>query len=43
MSIDERIKYFFYHLTGLDELEKQMLELETKVSNMEKELSNSGE
>ncbi len=43
MSIDERIKYFFYHLTGLDELEKQMLELENKVSTMEKQLSNPRE
>ena len=40
-SIDDRIKYFFYHLTGLDELEKQMLELETKVSHLEKQFSST--
>jgi polyhydroxyalkanoate synthesis repressor PhaR len=35
--IDERIKYFFHHLTGLDDLEKQIQELENKISHMETE------
>ncbi len=33
--IDERIKFFFYHLTGLEELEKQIQELENKISRLE--------
>jgi len=33
--IDDRIKYFFYHLTGLDDLEKQIQELENKISRLE--------
>jgi polyhydroxyalkanoate synthesis repressor PhaR len=35
-KIDDRIKYFFHHLTGLDDLEKQIQELETKISRLEK-------
>lgn len=37
-KIDERIKYFFFHLSGLDELEKQIQELENKISHLEKKL-----
>ena len=40
-SIDERIKYFFYHLTGLDDLEKQILELENKINGLDERLSQN--
>jgi len=36
--IDERIKYFFYQLTGLDDLEKQIQELEGKIAHLESKL-----
>jgi len=38
-KIDDRIKYFFAHLTGLDDLETQIQELEEKLSRLEKGLS----
>jgi polyhydroxyalkanoate synthesis repressor PhaR len=38
-KIDERIKYFFYHLTGLEDLEKQIQELENKISRLETKVS----
>lgn len=34
-KIDERIRYFFQQLTGLDDLEKQIQELEDKISRLE--------
>jgi len=40
-KIDDRIKYFFQHLTGLDDLEKQILELESKISRLETTLSRN--
>ncbi len=36
--IDERIKYFFSQRTGLDDLEKQIQELESKLARMESQL-----
>ena len=36
--IDDRIRYFFYHLTGLDDLEKQIQDLEEKFTRLEKRL-----
>lgn len=39
--IDERIRYFFFHLTGLDEIEKQIQDLEQQVVRLEKRLSDS--
>ena len=39
--IDERIRYFFFHLTGLDEIEKQIQDLEQEVIRLEKRLSDS--
>jgi polyhydroxyalkanoate synthesis regulator phasin len=38
-KIDERIRYFFYHLTGLDELERQLQELEGQLGQLEERLS----
>jgi len=38
-NIDERIRYFFYQLTGLDELEKQLQELESQLGHLEERLS----
>jgi len=38
-KIDERIKYFFVHLTGLEDLEKQIQELETKIVRLEATLA----
>ena len=41
--IDDRIRYFFYHLTGLDDLERQLQELESQLGHLEERLShNSG-
>jgi len=40
-KIDERIKDFVSHLTGLDELEKQILDLESKISRLEKKLAQT--
>ncbi|MEW6443473.1 MAG: polyhydroxyalkanoate synthesis regulator DNA-binding domain-containing protein [bacterium] len=40
-KIDERIKFFFFHLTGLEDLERQIQELEQKVVQLEKRLSES--
>lgn len=43
-KIDERIKDFVSHLTGLDELEKQIVDLENKISRLEKKvLRNNGQ
>ena len=39
-KIDERIRYFFYHLTGLDELEKQLQELESQLGHLEERLAH---
>jgi hypothetical protein len=39
--IDERIRYFFYHLTGLDELEKELKELEGQLVHLEERLSRN--
>ena len=39
-KIDERIRYFFYHLTGLDELEKQLQQLESQLGCLEERLSH---
>lgn len=39
-KIDERIRYFFYHVTGLEELEKQIQELESQLGRLEKRLSH---
>ncbi len=39
--IDERILYFFYHLTGLDELEKELKELEGQLVHLEERLSRN--
>lgn len=39
--IDDRIRYFFFQLTGLDEIEKQIQELEEQVVRLEKRLSDS--
>jgi len=38
-KIDERIKYFFFHVTGLEEMEKQIQELENSLSHLESRLS----
>jgi polyhydroxyalkanoate synthesis repressor PhaR len=38
-KIDERIRYFFYHVTGLEELEKQIQELEQQLGCLEERLS----
>jgi polyhydroxyalkanoate synthesis repressor PhaR len=38
-KIDERIRYFFYHVTGLEELEKQIQELEQQLGHLEERLS----
>lgn len=40
-KIDERIKFFFFHFTGLDDMERQLQELEQKVVRLEKRLSDS--
>jgi len=40
-KIDERVKYFFYHLTGLEDLEKQIQELENKLSRLETHLAST--
>ncbi len=42
-KIDERIRYFFSHLTGLDELERQIRELESQVGCLEDRLSRCDE
>jgi polyhydroxyalkanoate synthesis repressor PhaR len=42
-KIDERIRYFFSHLTGLDELERQIRELESQVGGLEDRLSRCDE
>ena len=39
-NIDERIRYFFHHVTGLDELERQIQELESQLGRLEKRLSH---
>lgn len=39
--IDERIRYFFTHLTGLDELEKQLQKLESQVVHLEERLARN--
>ena len=39
-KIDERIRYFFYQLTGLDELEKQIQDLEDQIGSAHR--SSSG-
>ena len=39
-NIDERIRYFFYHVTGLEELEKQIQELESQLGRLERRLSH---
>lgn len=39
-KIDERIRYFFYHVTGLEELEKQIQELESQLGLLEERLSH---
>ncbi len=39
--IDERIRYFFQHLTGLDELEKQLENLEAQIGHLEERLSQN--
>jgi polyhydroxyalkanoate synthesis repressor PhaR len=39
-KIDERIRYFFYHVTGLEELEKQIQELEGQLGRLEERLSH---
>lgn len=39
--IDDRIRYFFFHLTGLDEIEKQIQDLEQQVVRLEKRLTDS--
>ena len=38
-KIDDRIKYFFFHVTGLEEMEKQIQELENALSRLEGRLS----
>lgn len=38
--IDDRIRFFFYQLTGLEELEKQIQDLEGKLTQLEKRLSS---
>ena len=38
-KIDDRIKYFFFHVTGLEEMEKQIQDLENTLSNLESRLS----
>lgn len=38
--IDERIRYFFYQVTGLEELEKQIQELERQLGRLEDRLSH---
>lgn len=40
--IDDRIKYFFHHLTGLDDLESQIQDLETKIARLESRLAQEG-
>ena len=40
-KIDERIRFFLFHLTGLEDLEHQIEELEQKVVRLEKRLSDS--
>lgn len=39
-SIDERIRYFFSHVTGLAEMEEQIQELEKQVGHLEEKLSH---
>ncbi len=41
-KIDDRIRFFFYHLTGLDELEKQLQKLEGQLGHLEEKLSRHG-
>jgi polyhydroxyalkanoate synthesis repressor PhaR len=38
--IDERIRYFFYQVTGLEELERQIQELERELGRLEDRLSH---
>ncbi len=38
-KIDDRIRFFFHHLTGLDELEKQLQKLESQLGHLEERLS----
>lgn len=40
-KIDERIRFLFFHLSGLEDLERQIQELEQKVDRLEKRLSDS--
>ena len=42
-KIDERIRYFFYQWTGLDELERHLQELENQVGRLEQRLSGQDE
>ena len=42
-NIDERIRYFFYQLTGLEELERHLQELENQVGRLEERLSGRHE
>ena len=42
-KIDERIRYFFYQLTGLDELERHLQELDYQVGRLEERLSGHDE
>ncbi len=39
-KIDERIRYFFFHLTGLDDLEREIEELEQKIDEIEHRLAS---
>ncbi len=38
-KIDERIRYFFSQVTGLEEMEEQIQELESYLNRLEKKLS----
>jgi polyhydroxyalkanoate synthesis repressor PhaR len=40
-KIDERIRFLFFHLSGLEDLERQIQELEQKADRLEKRLSDS--
>jgi polyhydroxyalkanoate synthesis repressor PhaR len=42
-KIDERIRYFFYQLTGLDELERQLQKLENQLGCLEERLARYDE